>query len=63
MMKKTYIQPTLHVVNIKEQQMICGSITGNGDNLNVTIDSGDEGSFDDNTINSRRGSFWDDDEE
>lgn len=57
-MKKIYMQPCTKVVAIKVNQILCGSITTEGDNLKVTISGGDSGDFDDNTINSRE-SFWD----
>lgn len=59
-MKKLYMIPRVEVVKMNVHQMICGSITSDGDTLGVTISSEDSGSFgEDNTINSR-GGFWED---
>ena len=59
MMKKTYITPEQQVVVIGVQQMLCGSITKDGDNLNVVI-SPDEpsGVFEGDVINSREFDTW-----
>lgn len=58
-MKKTYIAPNMVIFRTELQHIICGSITEEGDNLNVTIDSSDE--FDKGqTINSRSGRIWGD---
>ena len=57
-MKKTYITPEQQVVVIGVQQMLCGSITTSGDDLNVVIDSGDSGIFDDDVINARELEEW-----
>ena len=60
-MKKTYIAPYTYQINIDMHAMICGSITDNGESLSVTLDD-TSGSFgDNNTINSRGGSYWDED--
>ena len=57
-MKKQYIAPNVQMVKTRLHTMICAS----GDTLNVTL-GGSEGNFgDDNTINSRSGSLWDDEE-
>ena len=57
-MKKTYITPEQQVVVIGVQQMLCGSITEVGDDLNVVIDNGDSGIFDDDVINARELEEW-----
>ena len=58
-MKKTYIAPNMVIFRTELQHIICGSITKDGDNLNVTIDPSEEfGSGE--TINSRQGRIWDD---
>ena len=49
-MKKKYMKPTVEVVEIRKPSLLAGSITQNGDDLNVTLDS--EYSFgDQETIN------------
>lgn len=58
-MKKTYIAPNMVIFRTELQHIICGSITEDGDNLNVTIDP-DKTFGDDETINSRSGRIWDD---
>ena len=59
MMKKTYITPEQQVVVIGVQQMLCGSITKDGDNLNVVISSDEpSGVFEGNVINSREFDTW-----
>lgn len=59
MMKKTYITPEQQVVVIGVQQMLCGSITKDGDNLNVVISSDEQsGVFEGNVINSREFDTW-----
>ena len=57
-MKKIYITPEQQVVVIGVQQMLCGSITTSGDDLNAIIDSGDSGIFDDDVINARELEEW-----
>ena len=58
-MKKTYIAPNMVIFRTELQHIICGSITEDGDNLNVNINQDDEfGSGE--TINSRQGRIWDD---
>ena len=57
-MKKTYITPEQQVVVIGVQQMLCGSITVDGDDLNAIIDSSDSGVFDDDVINARELDEW-----
>lgn len=58
-MKKTYIAPNMVIFRTELQHIICGSITEEGDNLNVTIDSSEEFGIGE-TINSRQGRIWDD---
>ena len=36
-MKKKYMKPEMEIVEIKTQGILCGSITQNGDSLNVTL--------------------------
>ena len=50
-MKKVYINPTTSIVNIETAQMIAASI-GFGDSVESAAGA-----------ESRKGSFWDDDEE
>lgn len=63
-MKKQYATPSTAITHVATQNMICGSITESGSSLSVKLGSDDTGSFgNDNTINSRRGgSFWEDEE-
>lgn len=58
-MKKTYFQPCMAIIELKMQPILTGSITPNGDNLNVTV--GEDTFGEDETINSRF--FGYDDEE
>ena len=55
-MKKTYIQPATNVTVVAMQQMICGS-----NDPTATINP--NGSVNAADVESRRGGFWDDDEE
>jgi hypothetical protein len=57
-MKKIYMIPAQQVYELEVQQMLCGSITEVGDDLNVVIDSGDSGIFDDDVINARELEEW-----
>ena len=62
-MKKTYITPEQQVVVIGVQQMLCGSITKDGDNLNVVISSDEQsGVFEGDVINSREFDTWSEEE-
>ncbi len=58
-MKKTYSRPETECITVKMHQMVCTSITGTnveglgmGGNTDGVVSEG----------NSRRGSFWDDEE-
>ena len=62
-MKKTYLQPAIEVINISSQQMLCGSITEVGDNLNIVISPEEpSGVFEDDVINSREFDTWSEEE-
>ena len=53
-MKKIYQTPQTHIIKTEMQQMLCGSITRDGDNINVRLSSG-EGDFGtSNTIGVKR---------
>jgi len=58
-MKKTYKQPTTKTVKINTAKMIAASGNMSGNGLNMRI-SNSEASGD---AESRRGGFWDDEEE
>ena len=59
-MKKQYITPSTATIRTATQHILCGSITATESGVEVTLYSNSSGSFgDDNTINSRRGGFWD----
>ena len=58
-MKKLYIMPKTIIVNVELQQMIAGSPAG----MSTDTYQGFDGDAADNEVGeSRRGSFWDDDE-
>ena len=58
-MKKQYITPSTAIIRTATQHILCGSITATESGVEVSLDN-NSGSFgDDNTINSRRGGFWD----
>ena len=48
------------MVEICVPKLICGSITKNGDNLNVQMGDGYGDFGSENTINSRQENAWDD---
>lgn len=50
MKKKLYIEPSMEVVFVATNQILCGSITVNGDNLNTTLGDDEFGSNE--TINA-----------
>ena len=54
-MKKVYIAPAVQVVRMEMYQMVCGSIKGEGNNLNATLDDTEFGEGE--TINARGFSF------
>ena len=61
-MRKQYLKPSVLISVYYTTAIICGSIVENGDKLNVTI-TNDNGTFDNNTINSRTFNVWDDEED
>lgn len=58
-MKKKYIYPDIRIIELGVQNLLSGSISNEGDNLRITLDSDGGGFGTENTINSRRGDAWD----
>ncbi len=54
-MKKTYISPVMNVITIEQHLMQTMSTPKAAINSNGSVDAG--------SVESRRGDFWDDDEE
>lgn len=63
-MNKQYQAPKTIIVKVGIHQMLCGSITSNGESLSVGLD-GATGDFDNNTINVKGNgdsyNVWNDD--
>lgn len=49
-MKKKYMKPEMEAIDIKTPSILCGSITDNGDTLNILL-MAEEEFGDDETIN------------
>jgi hypothetical protein len=61
-MKRRYLKPETACIEVKMQQMVCGSIKGTSGAEGLGVNNGGTEGTDITTGNARSGGFWDSDE-